>query len=44
MITIGYGDIHPYTYEEMIYAIFAMMLATGVFGYTMNSIMQVFDH
>lgn len=44
MITVGYGDIHPYTEWEMIYVIFAMILASGVFGYTMNSIMSIFDN
>lgn len=39
MITIGYGDVHPYTTPEMIFAISAMILASGVFGYAMNSIM-----
>ncbi len=44
MITIGYGDIHPYTREEQLYAIFAIILASGVFGYAMNSIMAIFDY
>lgn len=44
MITVGYGDIHPYTGIEQLYTIFAMILACGVFGYTMNSIMSIFDH
>lgn len=43
MITIGYGDIHPYTTPEMIVSILAMLLASGVFGYTMNSIMVLFE-
>lgn len=43
MITIGYGDIHPYTSPEMIFSILAMLLASGVFGYTMNSIMIMFE-
>jgi hypothetical protein len=43
MITIGYGDIHPYTSPEMVVAILAMLLASGVFGYTMNSIMITFE-
>jgi hypothetical protein len=43
MITIGYGDIHPYTSPEMIVSILAMLLASGVFGYTMNSIMIMFE-
>jgi hypothetical protein len=43
MITIGFGDIHPYTSPEMCFAIFAMMLASGVFGYTMNSVMVIYE-
>jgi len=43
MITIGYGDVHPYTSPEMIFCIFAMILASGVFGYTMNSVMVLFE-
>jgi hypothetical protein len=42
MITVGYGDIHAVTSSEMIFAIFQMILASGVFGYTMNSIMLLF--
>ena len=37
MITVGYGDIVPVSDNEKIYAIFAMLLACGVFAYTMNS-------
>lgn len=43
MVTIGYGDIHAYTSTEMIYAIFAMILASGVFGYAMNNVMVLFQ-
>ena len=38
MSTVGYGDIHPYTRREMIFAIFTMVLACGVFAYTLGSI------
>ena len=44
MITIGYGDVHPWTPIEMLFAIFMMILASGVFGYTMNSIMLLFQN
>jgi hypothetical protein len=37
------GDIRPYTRSEQLYAIFTMLLASGVFGYTMNSIQSVFS-
>ncbi len=41
MITVGYGDIHPYTWQEQLYCIFTMILANGVFGYTMNTIIGI---
>ncbi|CAD8045164.1 unnamed protein product [Paramecium primaurelia] len=44
MITVGYGDVHPYTAEEQIYTIFAMILASGVFGYTANSMISIFQY
>ena len=42
MNTVGYGDIRPYNYIEEIFAIFAMVLASAVFGYVMNSISSIF--
>ncbi len=41
MITVGYGDIVPITTNEMIFCMFAMLLASGVFAFTMNSIGSV---
>jgi hypothetical protein len=41
MTTVGFGDIHPETSVEMCFAILAMVVASGVFGYTMNSIMVI---
>ena len=38
MTTVGYGDITPYTINEKIYAMFTMILACGVFAYTVGSI------
>jgi hypothetical protein len=38
MITVGYGDILPTNNTEKVFAIFTMLLASGVFGYTMNQI------
>ena len=38
MITVGYGDIVAKNKQEMIVAIFTMMMACGVFGYTMNTV------
>ena len=42
MNTVGYGDIHPFNYIEEIFAIMAMVLASAVFGYVMNSISSIF--
>ncbi|CAD8197993.1 unnamed protein product [Paramecium pentaurelia] len=44
MITVGYGDVHAYSYQEMIYAIFLMLLASAVFGYTTNIVMELFSN
>lgn len=38
MITVGYGDITPATTHERIYAMAAMLVASGTFSYTINSI------
>lgn len=38
MITVGYGDITPVTTNEKIFAIFIMLIASGVFAFTMSSI------
>jgi hypothetical protein len=43
MITVGYGDITPMTTYEKLFTIFMELLATGVFGYTINSIMAIVD-
>lgn len=43
MITVGYGDITPLTSAEKLYTIFCMLLACGVFGYTMNRIGNIFQ-
>ena len=36
MITVGYGDIVPITKTERIFAMFIMILACGVFAYTVT--------
>ena len=41
MITVGYGDITPSTTNERIYAMVAMIIASGSFSYTLNSIGNV---
>ena len=38
MTTVGYGDISPQSSQEQIYSIFVMILACGVFAYTVGSI------
>lgn len=44
MVTIGYGDIHSYTTTEMTFSIFTMIVASGVFGYSMSSIMSTIEN
>ena len=38
MITVGYGDITPVTNSERIFSLFTMLITSGVFAYSMNSI------
>lgn len=38
MVTVGYGDITPRTTFERIYTMMAMLIASGMFSYTINSI------
>ena len=38
MTTVGYGDITAITVNEKIYAMFSMIVACGVFAYTVGSI------
>lgn len=38
MTTVGYGDVHPSTPNERLYGFFAMLVATGVFAYTVGNI------
>ncbi|CAD8181113.1 unnamed protein product [Paramecium pentaurelia] len=44
MITIGYGDISPKNTIERSFGVFVMILASGVFGYVMNSIVLLFQN
>jgi hypothetical protein len=37
-ITVGYGDILPTNTDEMILCCFTMLIACGVFGYSLNVI------
>ena len=41
MITVGFGDIYPVNEDEKLFTIFAMLLACGVFAYTMNTMGSV---
>jgi hypothetical protein len=36
MITVGYGDILPVTPLEMIICVITMLIACGVFAYSVN--------
>lgn len=36
MITVGYGDISPKNTNEMIISVLTMLIACGVFGYSLN--------
>ena len=38
MITVGYGDIGPSNEIEMILCVFTMLIACGVFAYSVNCI------
>lgn len=38
MSSIGYGDIHPISTEERIYATFSIIVSSGIFAYTINGI------
>lgn len=38
MITVGYGDILPRNEVEMILSVITMMIACGVFGYSLNEV------
>lgn len=43
MTTIGYGDIVPKNPIEIFYTLFVMLICSALFGYTLNSINQIFD-
>ena len=38
MNTVGYGDISPQTATERLFGIFFLLIACGVFSFTMNTI------
>jgi voltage-gated potassium channel Kch len=41
MITVGYGDILPANDTEMLFCIANMILASAVFGYSINMVGQI---
>ena len=44
IVTVGYGDVIPMTKNEKIFCIFTMLIANGVFGYSMNQIGIIFGN
>lgn len=38
MITVGYGDVIPKTPPELVLCIITMIIACGLFGYSLNQI------
>lgn len=38
MITVGFGDIIPYSLLERVYVIFMQLMSCGVFAYAINTI------
>lgn len=38
MTTVGYGDLTPQTNNEILFAIFGMIIACGVFAYSVGAI------
>ena len=44
MITIGYGDIVPTNSNETIFAVFIMVISSGVFGYCINGVGEILQN
>jgi len=42
MMTIGYGDVTPVNNTERIYVIFMTLLSSGIFGYVVNTIGELY--
>ena len=44
MITIGYGDIVPTNANETLFAVFIMVISSGVFGYCINGVGSIWQN
>lgn len=42
MMTVGYGDVTPVNNQERIYVIFMTLLSSGIFGYVVNTIGELY--
>lgn len=42
MMTVGYGDVTPVNNQERIYVIFMTLLSSGMFGYVVNTIGELY--
>lgn len=38
LITVGYGDIHPYNKREVVYTIFTMLIGSAIFAFNINAL------
>lgn len=38
MLTVGYGDIHPYNFIEKEFVILIMIISCGVYAYSLSKI------
>jgi potassium voltage-gated channel Eag-related subfamily H protein 5 len=43
MTSVGYGDITAHTTIEKVYVIVVLIISSGVFGYSVSSISQIFQ-
>lgn len=43
MATVGYGDIAPTNSLEQLFCIFTVLSASGLFGYSINTIGSIFS-
>lgn len=38
MVTVGYGDMHAFNTNERVFVMGAMIIAVGVYAFTLNTI------